>query len=195
MDAVISWFENPMQQESASLVQGLRRGDPEVLDRLIETYQHRLLRYLLSLTGSRSMAEDLFQETWVRVLERGHQYRSQWTFDVWLFSIARHLVIDEARRKKGTSLDQLMNPESGTGFEPSGGTPSPLDELVAGQEGERVMDLLSRIPAVYREVLILRFRDELALEDIAVIIRAPLSTVKSRLYRALETLRGMVDRA
>src|SRR5262249_53064447 len=64
MDAVISWLGNTMQQESARLVQGLHKGDPEVVDRLIETFQHRLLRYLLSLTGNRSKAEDLFQETW-----------------------------------------------------------------------------------------------------------------------------------
>jgi RNA polymerase sigma-70 factor (ECF subfamily) len=194
MDAVISWFENPMQQERARVVEGLQSGDPEVLDRLIETYQHRLLRYLLSLTGSRSMAEDLFQETWLRVLERGYQYRIQWPFEVWLFSIARHLVIDEARRKKGTSLDLLFDPAAGTGFEPSAPEPSPLDELVAGQEGQRLVQSLSRIPAVYREVLILRFREELTLEDIAAIIKVPLSTVKSRLYRAVGALRKMVKR-
>src|SRR6266571_3087475 len=58
------------------------------------------------------------RETWLRVLERGYQYRAQWKFDVWLFSIARHLVIDLARKKKGSSLDELMAPEAGAGFEP-----------------------------------------------------------------------------
>jgi RNA polymerase sigma factor (sigma-70 family) len=127
MDAVITWFERPMEQESARLARGLRDGAPEIIDALIEIYQHRLLRYLMSLTGNRAMAEDLFQETWVRVLERGRQYRSQWKFDVWLFSIARHLVIDEFRRKRGLSLDELMDPAAGSGFEPSGHDPSPFD--------------------------------------------------------------------
>ncbi|PYS35545.1 MAG: RNA polymerase subunit sigma-70 [Acidobacteria bacterium] len=189
MDAVITWFGNPMEQESARFVKGLHRGDPEILDDLIEIYQHRLLRYLLSLTGSRPMAEDIFQETWLRVLERGRQYRSQWRFDVWLFSIARHLVIDEARRKRGLSLDELMDSEAGMGFEPLARGLSPFEEVVAGQEGERVMRVLSRIPAVYREVLILRFHDELPLDDIVAIINVPLSTVKSRLYRGLEAVR------
>jgi RNA polymerase sigma-70 factor (ECF subfamily) len=178
-----------MEQESARFVQGLHRGDPEVLDALIETYQHRLFRYLMSLTGNRAMAEDLFQETWLRVLERGSQYRSQWSFDVWLFSIARHLVIDDARRKKGVSLDEMMDRETGTGFEPSARDLSPFELLAVGQQGERVARVLSRLPAIHREVLVLRFHEELALEDIGAIIKTPLSTVKSRLYRGLEAFR------
>ena len=63
-----------------------------MLDRLIELYQHRLLRYLLYLTGNRELAQDLFQETWMRVLERGAQYNGQSKFDTWLFAIARQKI-------------------------------------------------------------------------------------------------------
>src|SRR5277367_2527809 len=59
------------QSESAEIARGLKRQDPELLDHLIELYQHRLMRYLLFLTGKREVAEDLFQETWMRVLLRG----------------------------------------------------------------------------------------------------------------------------
>ena len=193
MDAVISWFENPMDEDTARLAQGLHSGDPEVMDGLIETYQHRLFRYLLSLTGSPPMAQDLFQETWLRVLERGRQYRSRWKFEVWLFSIARHLAIDEFRRKKDASLQQLMDPEEGMGFEPAAGNPSAFELMLAGEEGERVGRFLSRISSVYREVLVLRFQEELALEEIAMIVKVPLSTVKSRLYRGLEALRKLME--
>src|SRR5262245_34612962 len=193
MATAVSWFENPMEQDNANLVVGLRRGDPDVLDNLIQTYQHRLFRYLLSLTGDRATAEDVFQETWLRVLERGHQYRGQWKFEVWLFSIARHLVIDLARKKKGQSLDELANPEKGVGFEPSTSGPSPFDAMLAGEEGERMTGILARIPAIYREVLTLRFQEELALEEVAAIIRAPLGTVKSRLYRGLEAVRKAIE--
>jgi RNA polymerase sigma-70 factor (ECF subfamily) len=193
MDAVIFCFENLMQHDTARLVQGLHSGDPEILDGLIETYQHRLMRYLLSVTGSRPMAQDLFQETWLHVLERGSQYRSRWKFEVWLFSIARHLVIDEARRKKATSLQDLMDPEAGIGFDPAAGGPSPFDETAAGEEGRRISRVLTGIPAVYREVLTLRFQDELGLEEIASIVKVPLSTVKSRLYRGLDALRRLME--
>jgi len=189
MDAAGSWIENFMEQDRTQLAQGLRRGDPEVLDDLIQRYRHRLFRYLLSLSGDRLTAEDLFQETWLRVLERGRQYSAQWKFEVWLFSIARHLMIDLARRKRTDSLEELMNPEEGQGFEPRGPGPSPFEEVQAGEESVRLMRILDRIPAAYREVLTLRFQEELELEEMATIIKAPLSTVKSRLYRGLETLR------
>jgi RNA polymerase sigma-70 factor (ECF subfamily) len=180
MDAVITWIENPMQ-DTAKVAEGLRNGDPDVLDHVIEKYQHRLYRYLLSLTANPATADDIFQETWLRVLERGHQYRAQWKFEVWLFSIARHLVIDLARRKKTDTLDDLI--------EPAASGPTPVDELMAGEQSARIIDVLMRIPAAYREVLALRFQEELTLEEIATIIKAPLSTIKSRLYRGLEAVR------
>jgi len=182
-----------MEQERVKLAKALRGGDPEVLDDLIEQHQHRLYRYLLSLTGHRATADDIFQETWLRVLERGHQYRAQWNFGVWLFSIARHLVIDLVRRKKMDSLDEMMDPVAGTGFEPPASAPSPFEELLSGDEGARVALVLRRIPAVYREVLVLRFHEDLTLEEIAAIIKAPLSTVKSRLYRGLQMLRQELE--
>ncbi len=69
-----------VQSENAAIAHGLKRQNPELLDQLIELYQHRLLRYLLFLTGKREVAEDLFQETWMRVLLRGAQYNGKARF-------------------------------------------------------------------------------------------------------------------
>src|SRR6202035_2911778 len=80
-------FSTVMADDKKSLALGLKRRDPELLDRLIEQYQYRLFRYLLYLTGHRERAEDFFQETWIRVLERGHQYDGKSKFEAWLFSI------------------------------------------------------------------------------------------------------------
>src|SRR5216684_886352 len=85
-------FSTFMADDTKSLALGLRRRDPELLDALIEQYQYRLFRYLLYITGNCERAEDFFQETWIRVLERGHQYDGRSKFEAWLFSIARHLV-------------------------------------------------------------------------------------------------------
>ena len=182
-----------MEQDRVKLAEALRSGDPDVLDTLIERYQHRLLRYLVSITGNRATAEDIFQDTWVRVLERGHQYSEQWKFEVWLFSIARHLVIDWSRKKKSDSLDSLMNPDEGAGFEPAASTASPFDDVLAGETTARMAQVLARIPAGYREVLTLRFQEDLALEEMAKIMKAPLSTVKSRLYRGLDAVRQEIE--
>ena len=98
MGTAICWLVNSvasqMEQEAHAIARGLRQRDPDLLDRLIEQYQYRLFRYLLSLTGNKETTEDLFQETWLRVLERGRQYTGKWEFGTWLFAIARHLAID-----------------------------------------------------------------------------------------------------
>ena len=86
-------------RENAAIARGLKRQDPELLDQLIETYQHRLMRYLMFLTSKREVAEDLFQEVWIRVLRRGSQYNGKARFDTWIFTIARNLVIDLSRKR------------------------------------------------------------------------------------------------
>lgn len=178
------------ETEGAAIAQGLRRRDPVLLDRLIEEYQHRLLRYLVYLTGNRELAEDFFQETWVRVLERGAQYNGRSRFDTWLFAIARHLVIDASRKKSAVSLDALTQPRDGAvplEFAAPGRTP--FDDLGLRETGERLSGALARLDVAQREVVLLRFQEELSLEEIAVLTAAPLSTVKSRLYRGLDAMR------
>jgi len=186
-------FSAQMADDNKALAQGLKRRDPDLLDQLIEQYQYRLFRYLLYLTSSRERAEDFFQETWIRVLERGHQYDGKYKFEAWLFRIARNLVIDWQRQKKMQSLDTLTDPEEGAPMEFAALNPSPLNLVLAAEEKTGVHASLDRIPTVYREVLVLRFQEDLGLEEIASVLAAPLSTVKSRLYRGLEALRGAMQ--
>jgi len=179
-----------IQRENAAIARGLKRQDPELLDRLIETYQHRLMRYLMFLTGKREVAEDLFQETWIRVLRRGSQYNGQARFDTWIFTIARNLVIDLSRKRTMASLDEMR--EGGDDerpFEIIEDGPSPLEQFQGRENAAEVATVILKLEPSYREVLTLRFHEELSLEEIAAVTRAPLSTVKSRLYRGLAALK------
>src|SRR5215831_15953487 len=145
-------FSTLMGDETKTIARGLKRRDPDLLDRLIEQYQYRLFRYLVHLTGSRERAEDFFQETWVRVLERGHQYEGKWKFETWLFAIARNLVIDWQRRKKPASLDELMEPsrEDSVPFEPaSAPEESPLAQAMQKQDESAVQASLKKLPVIY----------------------------------------------
>src|SRR5579859_792604 len=180
-----------MTDDAKALARGLQRRDPELLDRLIEQYQFRLFRYLLHLTANRERAEDFFQETWLRVLERGHQYDGKWKFEAWLFAIARNLVLDWHRRKKPQSLESLAGPdEDAAPFDVKDEkSASPLEQVLQAEAQSGVELSLQRVPAVYREVLVLRFQEEMQLDEIAGVTGAPISTVKSRLYRGLEALK------
>src|ERR1700730_5702714 len=119
MNALAYCSVNVMESEASAIARGLRRRDPDLLDRLIEQYQHRLFRYLVYLSGNRELAEDLFQETWIRVLERGHQYDGTHEFSTWLYAVARNLTIDYLRKKCPVSLEGLMDDEEHAPFEPA----------------------------------------------------------------------------
>ena len=180
-----------MADDRKALARGLKQRDPELLDLLIEQYQYRLFRYLVYLTASRDRAEDFFQETWIRVLERGHQYNGQSKFEAWLFAIARHLVIDWQRRQNPQSLDSLTDPEQENPLQLTNETePSPLHQVLTQETEQSIHSSLEKIPAIYREVLVLRFHEELQIEEMAGVLSIPVSTVKSRLYRGLQALRG-----
>jgi RNA polymerase sigma-70 factor (ECF subfamily) len=183
-----------VQSENAAIAQGLKRQNPELLDQLIDQYQHRLLRYLLFLTGKREVAEDLFQETWMRVLLRGAQYNGKARFDTWLFTIARNLVIDLSRKRTMASLDEMSEGrEDERPFEIAMAGPSPLEQFQSREDCAEVGEVLLKLESTYREVLVLRFYEELSLEEIATVTRAPLSTVKSRLYRGLAALKPQME--
>jgi RNA polymerase sigma-70 factor, ECF subfamily len=183
-----------VQSENVAIAQGLKKRNPELLDHLIELYQHRLLRYLLFLTGKREVAEDLFQETWMRVLLRGAQYNGKARFDTWLFAIARNLVIDLSRKRTMASLDEMSDGgDDDRPHEIAMSGPSPLDQFQSRENCAEVSEVLLKLDSSYREVLVLRFYEELSLDEIATVTRAPLSTVKSRLYRGLAALKPEME--
>lgn len=190
MDQVRAIISEQARQENALVAEGLKRQDPNLLDELIVRYQHRLLRYLLYLTGNREAAEDLFQETWMRVLVRGKQFNGHSRFDTWLFTIARNLVIDQKRKRTMVHLEDLCDSEEDERqIDVASSEPTPF-ELCSNQEDrEHIAAALLQLDALHREVLVLRFHEELSLDEIAKVTSAPLSTVKSRLYRGLAALK------
>jgi RNA polymerase sigma-70 factor (ECF subfamily) len=193
MNAIAYCFANAMESDTSAIARGLRRRDPDLLDRLIEHYQHRLLRYLVYLSGNRELAEDLFQETWIRVLERGHQYDGTHEFSTWLYAVARNLTIDCLRKKSPLSLDGLMEDEEHAPLEPVDTRPMAWEVVQQHEQAERISAALVSIPAEYREAVMLRFQEGLALDEIATVTGARLGTVKSRLYRGLNLLMSRLE--
>src|SRR6185436_16613183 len=105
MEAVLMAFSWVADPEPQSIAIALRHRDPEFIDQLVSRFHYRLLRYLVYLTSRREQAEDLVQETWMRVLERAGQYNGRSRFEPWLFSIARNLAIDDLRRRQKIGLN------------------------------------------------------------------------------------------
>ena len=183
---------DPIQlSENAEIAARLNARDPQILDQLILQYQHRLMRYLMYLTANRELAEDLFQETWMRVLLRGPQFRGNSQFVTWLFTIARNLVLD--LRRKG-SVTRSFEEITETGDERSlhRVTPeeTPFDRCSTLENDQLLARALPALTPPQREVFLLRFREDLPLQEIAVVTGMPLSTVKARLYRGIAVLKS-----
>jgi RNA polymerase sigma-70 factor (ECF subfamily) len=182
------------QGENADIAARLRNSDSKILDELIVRYQHRLLRYLIYLTGNRELSEDLFQETWMRVLIRGSQFRGNSQFVTWLFSIARNLVFDLKRKAPPAASFEEMTQTGDEQCFSVAEERSAFDYCAALENARLVEGALPDLSPQQREVILLRFIEDLPLLEIAVVTGAPLSTVKARLYRGLAVLKSGITR-
>ena len=160
----------------------LRHRDSAALAGVVGRYQHRLYRYLRRLVRDPAAADDLFQQTWLNVVREIYRYDSRRSFDTWLFAIAHNAAMDRLRRKTGESLEE-------SGCQPIAAEPDALSAAITSQRTAILALEMAGLSAPYREVLTLRFEEGMKLEEIAEVTRAPLSTVKSRVQLALETLR------
>jgi RNA polymerase sigma-70 factor (ECF subfamily) len=180
--------------DNAAVARGLKSHDPEILHELIETYQHRLMRYLMYLTQRRDEAEDVFQEVWLRVLRSGSTYNGTSSFETWLCAIARNLVVDLRRRRPVASLDEMRGTEDNEScFEVTDARPSALEQVQVQEDAADLSTVMQSLDTTHREVLMLRYREELGLEEIARVTQVPLSTVKSRLYRGVAILKTRLE--
>ncbi len=181
------------ESETAKIARGLRERDMELLADLVERCQHRLLRYLLYLTGRREYAEDLAQETWIRVLQRGSQYNGRQRFDPWLFAIARNLAIDYLRKKRKAVQTASLPDDRDEILLVSSSGPSPFEAAARSEDAIRLAGQLQILSPLYREALLLRFQEDLSLAEMAQVLGAPATTVTSRIYRGLAALRSAFE--
>jgi len=176
--------------ENDGIVARLKAGDPTILQELIQHYHERLRRYLMRLTSDRDLCEDLLQETWMRVVSHGAQFRGESQFTTWLFAVARNLAFDRNRRLARHRPPEPL-PEPGEGWHPSlfSHDRSPF-ELYSGEESGRLLIAgIQSLKPPYREVLQMHLEEDLSIQEIAGRMGLPVPLVKSRFYRALALLK------
>ncbi|HTZ60945.1 MAG TPA: RNA polymerase sigma factor [Acidobacteriaceae bacterium] len=183
-----------VDSDARQIALGLRQRDLSLLDALVERYQYRLVRYLIYVLGRRDLVDDLVQETWLRVLERGSSYDGRSRFEPWLFAIARNLAIDHLRGRRVVSLD-TNDDEKREGLRegPASDAPSPFALAARTEDAQALAHSLQTLEPNYREALVLRFQEELSLQEISVVTGAPVSTISSRIHRGLDMLRSQLE--
>jgi RNA polymerase sigma-70 factor, ECF subfamily len=155
----------------------LAAGDDGALAELLRRYERRLSRFLYRQTAGRDV-EDLYQETWLRVVRHAERFDGRRRFSTWLFQIAVNLCRDWRRRPPPEAVELADQPVG-----------SHAERSQAGIDARR---LLAELPEEQREVLILRYYHDLRESDVAAILGVPTGTVKSRMHNALRRLSDIV---
>jgi RNA polymerase sigma-70 factor (ECF subfamily) len=168
------------------LVIRAKRGDNGAFDEIVRELERPMFYYVRRLVGSDEDAWDLTQEVWVKAFRGIGSLRETRRFRVWLYSIAHHVVMSHHRAayRNHAVRDEPCVPDSAIEAEP-------IPNL---EDAERVHLALDQLDPVFREVLTLRFLEDLSVDETAEIIGVPSGTVKSRLFHAKKALKNILSR-
>ncbi|MDH3525563.1 MAG: RNA polymerase sigma factor [Acidobacteriota bacterium] len=174
--------------DDGSLFARARSGDGEALTFLVDRHKDALVNYLTRLSGCRDRAEDVAQETFVRLLERSARYVERGKLRPYLYRIATNLVRTEQRREQRW---RLLQPRLAAG-NGAGAEPRQLAALERRELGAILAAGLERVPLRYRVPLVLRDVEDWTYAEIADLLGCKAGTVKSRIHRGRESLRRLV---
>lgn len=181
------------------LLRRCARGDAAAYRELVERLEKPLINFILRFVGERHVAEDLFQETFVRVVKTLGDFRPEASLSTWIHTIARNLSLDwlkAKRRHRETALDAASSEERGRViyFKDMlrSGSASPDVRAESTEDERRVSEALGALSPIKREALVLRMYAGLQYSEIARIQNAPVGTVKFRIHEAIRDLAGLL---
>ena len=157
-------------------------GDDKAFAHLFNRYRDAIRQLLLQRTGSDADADDLLQETFIKVYIHLDRYNPAYTFGQWVYTIARNTFIDYVRRRsEELPIDERF-------AAPASSAPTPEENVIRLQQRAQIERYLETLRPHYRELVKMRLFDEYSYEEIAERLRLPLGTVKTRIHRAREQL-------
>lgn len=165
-----------------------KAGDSDSWDQLFKRYQLPLYVYVFELVGHEQASLDIVQETFISAARHIATLHEESRFGSWLFGIAHQKCLQQWRRKK---RDEMLFEESIEA--PFDYAEAPFDALIREEQEAELMELLHQLPLPQRSVLLLHFLENFSLEDIALITKAQLGTVKSRIHYAKRALRKLLS--
>lgn len=168
-------------------------GSESAFIQLVERYKDKIFYLGLRMLRSVQDAEDVAQETFLRVYTHLDRFDPKHRFSTWIYRIASNLCIDRIRKKKPQySLDQpISDGESGQDWYSlqSGNDPTPEESLLSLEARNQVIEGLEQLPPQYKAIVVLRYFHDMSLAEIGEVVSLPVTTVKTRLHRGREALR------
>ncbi len=173
------------------LIRRAARGDRQAAGQCIKAFQGQLYAYILRLSGSPDMAEDIVQEAFIRVLTNLDKYDERYRFSTWLFTIARRLYLNAAQKRKPLYQSEMI------GTQQSFASDSPDEPIIASETQQCARSSLDRalaqLPDNQREIVVLFHQFDWPIALIAQHLQIPQGTVKSHLHRGRKRLRDALE--
>ncbi len=181
-------------RNDAQLMASFCKGDARAFDLLVNRYKRPLFTWLCRQVSSRDDADDIFQETWIRVARNAGKF-SDVSFRAWLWRIARNLVIDHFRRRREhVSLDAETSENGALRETLRAGDPLPHELMHADDTARIARAAIANLPPVQREVLTLRMQGGLSFNEIAALLEIPLNTALGRMHDAVLKIRKALEK-
>lgn len=180
----------------ARLVKLARKGDQGAFAELVDLYKDKLYHLGYRMLSNRHEAEDVVQETFLRVHKNWNRYDDKQKFSTWIYRIATNLCIDRLRKRKPSYyLDAEMNDQDGLdGYTLiPGDERTPETEYLLSETQQTIHQAIEGLPAKYKSVIVLRYLQELSLQEISEVLDMPVTTVKTRVHRGREFLRKKLE--
>jgi RNA polymerase sigma-70 factor, ECF subfamily len=177
-------------QTDEALMMACRQGDEAAMEMLVRRHADNLLGYLVRMTRNRAQAEDLFQETLIRVHRKADSFRPDGRFKPWLFSIATHLAVDSARSSRRQPRDDTAEVVN----EIPDPRPDPSDDAARADRARLVRRAIDSLPPRQRATLVLAYFEGLNYPDVARALGCSVGTVKTQMSRALQQLARILPR-
>ena len=174
----------PQKVTDEELIARFQQGDQQAFDILVHRYKDQLLNFVYRFVGNRNDAEDIVQETFLRVYKNKHYYKEIAKFSTWIYTIAGNLAKTELRKRKRRklfSVSNFMNEEKD--YEIPDEDKNPELEVDGTIKDDIIQKAIEKLPPKFKEVILLRDVQGFSYEEISQILNIPLGTVKSRVNR------------
>jgi RNA polymerase sigma-70 factor, ECF subfamily len=174
-------------EELQSLVNKAKTGDREAFGQIYNLYFAKIFRYAKFNINDEDEAEDICQETFVKAwksIEKFDSERPDWSIQAFLFTIARNLIIDRSRKKKDLKINEYTQIETNENF---------YEDLDHKENVETVKKVLSRLEEIERQIIILRFFEEMDTKEIAGILNMKDGALRVRLHRTMEKMKQITE--
>jgi RNA polymerase sigma-70 factor (ECF subfamily) len=173
-----------------------RNGDRRAFAELVDLYKDKIYHLGYRMLNQRQEAEDVVQETFLRVYTNLDRYDENQKFSTWIYRIATNLCIDRLRKRKPSySIDAELPEGEGTDWHAmlASDDASPETELILSETQQHIREAIQSLPDKYKSIVVLRYLHDLSLQEISDILEMPVTTVKTRVHRGREFLRKKLE--